>query len=104
VVAGAVTTAYALKEQVVLQVRDERRREPAFYVTRDELAVMRERDRNRLDAKLGDLVHPGSSASRASPRRPLTRTEVLPKQARAVLQWLRTLGAPRGSSFLTLDI
>lgn len=54
-VAGAVTTAYTLKEQVVAQVRDERRRELTFYVSREELASTRERDRDRLDAKLDEL-------------------------------------------------
>jgi hypothetical protein len=54
-VAGAITTGYAMKEQVVSQVREERRQALAFYVTREELAVVRERDRDRLDAKLDEL-------------------------------------------------
>ena len=54
-VAGAVTTAYTLKEQVLAQVREEQRRDLTFYVSREELAGLRERDRDRLDAKLDEL-------------------------------------------------
>lgn len=54
-VAGAVTTAYSVKEQLMVQIRDEQRRELAAYVTREELASIRERDRDRLDAKLDEL-------------------------------------------------
>ena len=54
-VAGAITTGYALKEQVVLEVRSERRQDLTYYVTREELARLREVDRDRLDAKLDEL-------------------------------------------------
>jgi len=54
-VAGAVTTGYTLRDQLMLQIRDEHRRELAAYVTREELAAVRERDRDRLDAKLDEL-------------------------------------------------
>ena len=61
--AGAVTTGHALKEQVVPQVREGRRRELASYVTRGELAVARERDRDRPAALRGCWARPGVSAS-----------------------------------------
>src|SRR4051812_42686541 len=54
-VVGAVTTAYTLKEQVLSQGREEQRRELTFYVSREELASLRERHRDRLDAKLDEL-------------------------------------------------
>src|SRR3712207_5778955 len=54
-VAGAVTTVYAMRDQVLTQARYERERELTAYVTRDELARLREADRDRLDAKMDEL-------------------------------------------------
>src|SRR5688500_89783 len=54
-VAGAVTTAYSMREQLMVQIRDEQNRELAYYVTREELALTRERDRDRVDGKLDVL-------------------------------------------------
>ena len=50
-VAGAVTTVYSLKEQVLTAACEERRRELSYYVTREGLGRTRERDRDRLDQK-----------------------------------------------------
>jgi hypothetical protein len=50
-----VTTASPCRSKVLIQVREEQRRELSFYVSREELASLRERDRDGLDAKLDEL-------------------------------------------------